>query len=141
MYRLSGLLVISLFFSSVRLSAQSDDEPKTIRIKRESNLAKAQFDNTEMRLFVIDRFGNPRDNEILAYTLHVKTKKGVRAFKGGSNALTGEMINFLNKQKEAAKIFFTDITALDEMEHPVKLPDVIEVWFPDCTNCEPRGKR
>jgi hypothetical protein len=140
MLRLSSLLVFFMVCSSARLLAQ-DDEPKTIRVRKESNLAKAQFDNTEMRLFVIDRFGNPRDNEILAYTLHVKTKRGVQAFKGGSNALTGEMISYLKKQKEASKIFFTDITALDEFEHPVKLPDVIEVWFPDCKNCDPAKRK
>ena len=140
MLRFSSLLACFLAFSSLPVFAQYDDEPKTIKLKKESNLAKAQFDNTEMRLFVIDRFGNVRDNEILAYTLTVKTKKGVQSFRGGSNALTGEMISYLKKQKDAAKIFFTDITALDETEHPVKLPDLIEVWFPDCNNCEPRRK-
>lgn len=112
-------------------AGQADEAPRTIRIKKESDLVKAQFDNTELRLFVIDRFGNPRDNEIVSYTLWVKgKKKGAQPFKGSSNALSPEMIRFLTKQKEAAKIFFTGIIAVDENERQVQLPDVIDVWFP-----------
>ena len=113
------------------LQAQQE-EPRTIRIKKESDLAKAQFDNTEMRLFVIDRFGNVRDNEIVSYTLWVKTKKKTVPFKGSSSALSKEMVAFLNKQKEAVKIFFTGLVVMDQGEHQVRLPDVIDVWFPNC---------
>src|SRR5688572_9014344 len=111
------LVVLVLVFNALQVSAQYDDEPKTIKLKKESNLSKAQFDNTQMRLFCVDRFGNARDNQILAFTLHVKTKKGVRSFRGGSNDLTGEMTSYLDKLKDAAKIFFTDITALNEGDH------------------------
>jgi hypothetical protein len=135
MFRSSSILLF-LLLSTLDLCAQYEDEPKTIHLKKESTISKAQFDNNDLRLFVIDKYGNPRDNEILAYTLHVKTRKGVAAFRGASNALTGEMINYLKKQKEAAKLFFTDITVLDEFGHALKVPDLIEAWFPDCKNCE-----
>src|SRR5690606_7139264 len=112
-----------------------NDAPATIRVRKESNLSKAVLDNTENRLFVVDRFGNPRENEIVAYELTVKSKRETRRFTGYSNALTREMIGYLNKQKSSTKIFFTGIVAKDEGDHPVNLPDVIEVWFPECRGC------
>lgn len=121
-----------LAFLCPELAAQYEDGPKTIRFKKETDLAKAKFDNTGPRLFVIDRYGNVRENRIGSYKLYVKTKRGVKAFDGFSNELTPEMITFLGKQKEAVKIFFTEIKAIDEGEHLVPLPDVIEVWFPEC---------
>lgn len=128
------LCCLALSVAGFTSSAQSQ-EPRTIRVKRESQLVKAQFDNTELRLFAVDRFGNMRDNRIVGYTLYVKGKKGTEAFRGFSNDLTGEMVTYLNKQKVAVKIFFTEITVLDDQEHPQRLPDVIEVWFPQCGNC------
>jgi hypothetical protein len=124
------LFVLLLLAGACRLAAQ--EEPRTIRVRKESDLAKAQFDNTQMRLFVIDRFGNVRENEIVSYRLWVKSKKKTVGFAGVSNALSPEMIAFLNKQKEAVKIFFTEIVALDHGDQRVPLPDVIDVWFPDC---------
>jgi hypothetical protein len=117
-------------------------EPATIRVKRESALVKAVFDNTQMSLMAIDRFGNPRENKIVSYKLYVKAKRETKEFEGYSNSLTGEMIAYLNKQPRAVKIFFTGITVRDENDHLLKLPDLIETWFPDCGNCEKgKGKR
>jgi hypothetical protein len=110
-------------------------EPQTIKFKKESNLSKAVFDNTEHKLTVLDRFGNPRENKIVGYKLYVKTKKDTREFPGFDNSLTPEMIKFLNKQKTASKLFFTEIVVKDDDEHLQKLPDVIETWFPNCGNC------
>jgi hypothetical protein len=121
------------------LPAQQE-EPRSIRIRKESKLAKAVFDNTELRLIVMDRYGNPRDNRIMSFKLFVKTRRETKMFEGFNNSLTGEMINYLNRQKQASKLFFTEITARDDSEHAVKLPDVIETWFPDCKNCE-QGKK
>lgn len=124
------------FFSLVAIQYSSAQEPETIKFKKESNLLKAVFDNTDPRLFAVDKFGNPRDNKILGFKLVVKGKKETKQFEGFSNALTGEMINYLNKLKSATKIFFTDILVEDEYGHAKKLPDVIDVWFPDCKSCQ-----
>lgn len=112
-----------------------DEEPQTIRVRKESNLAKAVFDNTEFQLMVIDRFGNPRENKILSYKLWIKGQSNTRPLQGFSNSLTGEMISALKKQKQAVKIFFTDISVQEDDGHLVQLPDVIDTWFPDCENC------
>lgn len=110
-------------------------EPQTIRVKKESNLTKAVFDNTELKLIVVDRFGNPKENMVTSYKLYVKGKRDTKEFSGYSNRLTSEMVSYLNKLSSASKIFFTEISVKDDEEHLVKLPDVIEVWFPECENC------
>jgi hypothetical protein len=110
-------------------------EPQVIKVKREQDLSKAFFDNTELKLFVIDRFGNPKENKIVSFKLWIKGKDG-RAISGYNNKLNAEMISELNSQKKATKIFFTDINVEDDNGHFVKLPDLIEVWFPNCKNCE-----
>ena len=84
----------------------------------------------------MDRFGNPKDNKIASYKLYIKTKKDTKEFKGYSNSLSPEMINYLNKLKKAAKLFFTEINVEEEDSHFTKLPDVIEQWFPNCQNCK-----
>jgi hypothetical protein len=141
MVYLPRFLFLAVLLLPAGTAMAQDDGPRTIRIKKESNLAKAQFDNTQLRLFAIDRFGNPKENRIVSYNLYVKTKKSTQSFRGVDNSLTPDMVRCLNKQKETVKIFFTDIVALDVGDHPVKLPDLIEVWFPDCNNCEPRKRR
>lgn len=131
---LKCIVILTMIGSSQDMISQ---EPQTIKIKKESNLAKVVLDNTEDRLIVVDRFGNPRDNRIVSYKLYVKTKKETKEFQGFSNRLTGEMVTYLNKQTKATKIFFTEISAKDDNEHLVQLPDCIDTWFPDCKNCDP----
>lgn len=135
-----GILLLFFFAFAAQLAGQTG-RPGTIRVKKESDLSKAVLDNTEHRLMVVDRFGNPRENEIISYTLYVKSGRQTKQFPGFNNKLTAEMISYLNRQKSAVKIFFTGITAKDDNGHPVKLPDVIETWFPDCGNCGNRPQR
>src|SRR6476661_2053080 len=98
-------LIFCMFLCMCFVMQAQDNEPKTIRIKKESNLSKAVFDNTSLKLVVMDKYGNPRENQVLSYKFYVKTKKETREFTGYSNSLSGEMMNYLNKQKKAAKIF------------------------------------
>ena len=121
-------------FCRVQLFSQ---EPKTIKVRKESNLTKAVFDNTELTLMVMDRFGNPKDNKIVSYKLYVKTKKETKEFSGFSNRLNPDVVSYLNKLKNSAKLFFTNISVKDDDEHLLQLPDVIEQWFPNCANCKP----
>jgi hypothetical protein len=134
------ILLWTLFLSSVVIHAQ-EEEPQTIRIKKESNILKAVFDNTELRLLAIDRFGNPKENKIVSFLLWVKGQGEGRPLNGFSNSLSGEMINLLKKQKKATKIFFTEVTVEEDDGHLTRLPDVIDVWFPDCTKCEKDKRR
>ena len=126
-------LILIFFLFSLTVSAQ---EPVgTIKIKREQNLVKAVFDNVEYKLMAIDRFGNPQENTFASYTLWIKGKKSTKKFVGYSNTLTPEMLKELKSLKRATKIFFTNIKVNEDDAHLVDLPDVIDTWFPDCTNC------
>lgn len=130
------LIVLCFFLTYGSAEAQ---EPNVIKIKKESNLVKAVFDNVDLRLMAVDRFGNPRDNQIVSYKLWIKGKGDAKGYQGFSNNLTSEMIKELNKLKKAAKIFFTEIQVKDESDHLQKLPDVIDTWFPNCKNCDNKG--
>ncbi|WP_317896697.1 hypothetical protein [Aurantibacillus circumpalustris] len=132
--------IIALIFLGFSTSIYKAQEPQTIRVKKESNLAKVVFDITDPRLFVVDRFGNPRENKILSYKLYVKGKRETKEFSGHSNRLNQEMLTYLRKQTVATKIFFTEISAEDDDGHLIKLPDAIDVWFPDCKNCEKKKR-
>jgi len=127
-------ILLSIVFCGTELFSQ---QPKTIKVRKESSLAKAVFDNTELTLMVIDRFGNPKDNKVVSYKLYVKTKKETKEFSGFSNRLNPDIVSYLNKLKQSAKLFFTDILVKDDDEHLLQLPDVIEQWFPNCANCKP----
>jgi hypothetical protein len=130
----NSLLAFYILFSSV-LCAQ---EPTPIKVKRESKLVKMYFDNTEYKLIPIDRFGNPQDNAVKSYKFWIKGQDGF--LPGYDNSLTPDMIKALKKVKKAAKIYFTEINVEDENGHLLKMPDVYEVWFPDCKNCGSRNK-
>lgn len=125
--------LISVLFICVASKAQ---EPAVIKIKKESDLVKVVFDNVELKLMAVDRFGNPRQNQVVSYKLWIKGKGDTKMFPGSNNSLSTEMIKELDKQKKATKIFFTDINVKDDDEHALKLPDVIDTWFPDCKNCD-----
>lgn len=121
-------------FLSLSLSAQ---EPNVIKVKREQNLVKVYFDNTELKLTPVDRFGNPKDNKVVSYKLWIKGKD--KSFQGFTNQLSSEMAQALNKLKKATKIVFTEIKVEDDNGHLISLPDVYETWFPDCKNCGNTG--
>ncbi|MDZ4664777.1 MAG: hypothetical protein SGJ15_07870 [Bacteroidota bacterium] len=126
------LLLISSLFA---LNVNAQEPVGTIKVKREQNLVKAVFDNIEYKLMAIDRFGNPQENTFASYTLWIKEKKATKKFVGYSNTLTPEMLKELKSLKRATKIFFTNIKVNEDDAHLVDLPDVIDTWFPDCTNC------
>ncbi len=138
--KLKGFFKILFFINFILcLNFIKAQEPQTIKVKKEQNLAKAFFDNTELKLMVIDRFGNPKENKIVSYKLWLK-EKSAKSLNGFDNNLSPAMINELNKQKKAVKIFFTEITVEDDNGHLIKLPDVIETWFPNCKNCAVRKR-
>ena len=127
--------LVLLFCLILAGTASAQENVGTIKVKREQNLVKAVFDNTEYKLFAVDRFGNPRENEFVSYTLWIKEKKVTKEFKGYSNTLTPEMLKELKSLKKACKIFFTNIKVKGDDDHLVDLPDIIDTWFPDCSNC------
>ena len=135
---LAKLFIVFCFLFAY--SVGKAQEPGVIKVKKESNLVKVVFDNTELKLMAVDRFGNPRENQITSYKLWIKGKGDAKMYPGFNNSLSAEMAKELNKLKKATKIFFTEINVKDDDEHQIKLPDVIETWFPNCKNCDNKGK-
>jgi len=126
----TAFIVIFLLFE---LAVFSQEEPQKITIRKESNLAKASYDNVEFKLIAQDKYGNVVNHAIKSFELHyVEKKNKLKVLKSYSENLTPEMLEEFKKLKEAKKIFFTKIMAEDELGIVVKLPDVIEVQFPDC---------
>lgn len=122
--------IASLF---IALNTWSQEEPQKITIRKESNLSKASYDNVEYKLIAQDKYGNIVNHAVKSFELHyVEKKKKLKIFKSYSESLTPEMLEDFKKLKEAKKIFFTNIIAEDEFGTSVRLPDVIEVQFPDC---------
>lgn len=111
--------------------------PPTIKVKKTEDLVKAEFDNVNLKLIAVDRFGNPRETSIVSYVLWIK-ETPEKPYNSKTFALTAEMLQALNACKSSTKIFFTNIVAQETDGHQVKLPDVIDVWFPDCKNCSPK---
>lgn len=124
------LIILFFIFGSFVGFSQ---EPATITVKKQSDLAKATYDNVEYKLIAMDRFGNIVDHSIKSFELHyVEKKKKLKVFKSNNETLTPEMLSEFKKLKEAKKIFFTKIMAEDEFGNLVRLPDVIEMQFPEC---------
>ncbi|MBK9284848.1 MAG: hypothetical protein IPM51_11115 [Sphingobacteriaceae bacterium] len=109
-------------------------EPLTIKVRKEQRLAKAYFDNTELKLSAIDKFGNVSANRITSFKFWIKGNRN--PINGFDNNLGPEISKELNKLKKSTKIYFTDIYVLDDEGHPLKLPDLYEIWFPNCVNCD-----
>ena len=126
-FRLTLIVVFLIFFYNKISLAQ---EPQVIRVKKELNLKKVVFDNSEFRLMVIDRFGNPRENKIASYQLDIKMPNEIKIFFGFGNNLSQEMLNYLYKLDKAANMFFIKIMVYDEDEHLINLPDFKEEWVP-----------
>ena len=126
-FRLTLIVFFLIFFYNKISLAQ---EPQIIRVKKELNLKKVVFDNSEFRLMVIDRFGNPRENKIASYQLDIKMPNETKFFFGFGNNLSQEMLNYLYKLDKAANMFFIKIMVYDEDEHLINLPDFKEEWVP-----------
>ena len=128
------MIKTSIIFFFILISTTCfSQEPATITVKKQSDLAKATYDNVEFKLIAMDRFGNIVDHSIKSFELHyVEKKKKLKVFKSYNETLTPEMLSEFKKLKEAKKIFFTKIMAEDEFGNLVSLPDVIEMQFPEC---------
>ena len=104
-------IFLSLLFTYNVVNAQ---QPNVIKVKKESDLVKVVFDNTELKLMAVDRFGNPRENQVTSYKLWIKGKGDAKMFAGFNNNLSADMVKELNKLKKATKIFFTEINVKDD---------------------------
>lgn len=124
------LLLLSLGFA--RTAAAQERE--TIKVKKQAAFLKAEFDETNYKVVALDKYGNPHENAIKAFTITYSDGKSVYEAPVTGNAFPEKTIRFFTKtQKTATKICLIKIMAEDAEGHVQALPDLCEiVLFPDC---------
>ena len=128
-------LLLSLFiFSSSVITAQTGDTP-TIKVRKQQLLKKAEYDETQYKVIAVDRYGNPKEESIASFELHIKIKGKIYLYFSPNNKLTPEMIKKLKELKTATKVWFTKVKGTEPDGHLVDLPDFDYMIFPKCSNC------
>ncbi len=134
------IVFIFLVLSWTFAKAQSDSVA-VIKIEKSKNLVQGQYDNVNQIIVALDKYGIPHTDVVKSFDLYYKVKRKTYHFQSFSNKLTPEMLEALSKLESAQKIFFTNITAEDKHNTLVKLPDVIDVHFPNCALQKNKKKR
>lgn len=128
------LLLPTQFFSQ---------EVETIKIKKEDPFFKADFDETEYKVFALDKYGNPYMDVIKSFVITFQDTKGHFQSAVVGNTFPKKTINYLTKGRtKATNICLKEIVAEDKDGHVQKLPDKCGVLiYPDCKNCDPNKKK
>lgn len=131
---LSILFVLYIAFNPALFFAQSSNETKTIKVKKELVFVKAAFDETEYKVIAFDKFGNPHQNAIKSFTIFYKENSTAFEKHIVGNVFSETVIKFFTKKKKTAtKICITKIIAENADGHLEELPDLCDiVIFPDC---------
>jgi hypothetical protein len=127
-----AFIIIFQILINSHLIAQENQIDK-ITVRKESALLKAIYDYDELKVLAQDKYGNIRHDAIRSFEMHYETKwHKSKKYKSGDSNLTYDMRLYLGSLDEAKKIFFTNIIAEDEFGNFIKLPDLIEMFFPKC---------
>ena len=128
----ASLIFILLSFIS---NAQ---EIETIKIQKEDAFFKADFDDTNYKVFAVDKYGNPYMDAIKSFKITFQDSKGHFESAVVGNTFPKKTINYLTKgRKKATNICLKEIVAEDKEGHVQKLPDKCGVLiYPDCKNCD-----
>ncbi len=126
--------ILSLLICCKAATSQTDDEIKTIKIKKETLFVKAAFDENDYKVIAFDRFGNPHENSVKSFSINYAEGKNVYKAEVTGNVFPAATIKFLTKTKDkATKICLTNIIAINLQGHDEPIPDLCNiVIFPDC---------
>jgi len=118
-------------------------EIEKIKIAKEDPFFKADFDETEYKVFALDKYGNPYMDVVKSFKITFQDSKGHFESAVVGNTFPKKTINYLTKGRErATNICLKDIVAEDKEGHVQKLPDKCGVLiYPDCKNCDPNKKK
>lgn len=127
-------VIVFLIFQNLIAIAQETDEVKSIKVKKEALFVKAAFDEADYKVIAFDRYGNPHENAIKAFTIFYKEGKNIYEAPVSGSTFPENTIRFLTKKKQTAtKICLTKIKAENKDGHLEDLPDLCDiVIFPDC---------
>lgn len=128
-------LLLSLFSFS--------QEIEKIKIAKEDPFYKAEFDETNYRVFASDKYGNPYEDVVKSFVITFQDSKGHFQSAVVGNTFPKKTINYLTKgRSKATNICLKEIVAEDKEGHVQKLPDKCGVLiYPDCKNCDPNKKK
>lgn len=116
---------------------------ETIKIAKEDPFIKADFDETEYKVFAVDKYGNPYMDVVKSFVITFQDSKGHFQSAVVGNTFPKKTINYLTKgRQKATNICLKEIVAEDKDGHVQKLPDKCSVLiYPDCKNCDPNKKK
>jgi hypothetical protein len=122
------------------LSAQ---EVEKIKIVKEDPFYRADFDETEYKVFALDKYGNPYMDVVKSFKITFQDTKGHFESAVVGNTFPKKTINYLTKgRSKATNICLKEIVAEDKDGHVQKLPDRCGILiYPDCKNCDPNKQQ
>ncbi len=120
------VVFLFLVISTYSLYPQQTD---TLRVKKKTNLLKAEFDNISFKVFAVDRFGNPKENVIQSFEIHFNLNGSGRNYVCSSAWLEEEMINEIRKTHQSMELSFTEVKALSESGEIIRLPDFKRMFY------------
>jgi hypothetical protein len=138
----SAKILLSFIFTLFIFSSFAQ-EVETIKIKKEDTFFKADFDETEYKVFALDKYGNPYMDVVKSFVITFQDTKGHFQSAVVGNTFPKKTINYLTKGRtKATNICLKEIVAEDKDGHVQKLPDKCGVLiYPDCKNCDPNKKK
>ncbi len=136
----SNLLLTTFCLLNTCLFSQ---EIEKIKIVKEETFFKADFDETEYKVFAVDKYGNPYMDVVKSFKITFQDSKGHFESAVVGNTFPKKTINYLTKGRtKATNVCLKDIVAEDKEGHVQKLPDKCGVLiYPDCKNCDTNKKQ
>ena len=139
-YRVKIIFTYILLLTSLISFSQ---EIETIKIAKEDPFIKADFDETEYKVFAVDKYGNPYMDVVKSFKITFQDSKGHFESAVTGNTFPKKTINYLTKGRQrATNICLKEIVTEDKEGHVQKLPDRCGILiYPDCKNCDPNKKK
>ena len=135
-------ILLSLIFTFSFLISTSQEIEK-IKIAKEETFIKADFDETNYKVFAVDKYGNPYEDAVKSFKITFQDSKGHFEAAVVGNTFPKKTINYLTKGRtKATNVCFKEIVAEDKEGHVQKLPDKCGVLiYPDCKNCDTNKRK
>lgn len=106
-------------------------QQNTISVNATTDMRKVYFDYAQLKLEIIDQFGNVRnDASILSYDLQFKNNGVDTTFTCFDALLSDPAQYYLNRHKNSTFLEFKNIRFKSEYDTELQLPDYKTLWMP-----------
>lgn len=110
-------------------------QQQTISVKASTDMRKVYFDYAQLKLEIIDQFGNIRnDAAILSYELQFLNNGNDTTFVCYNALLSEPAQYFLNRHKNNVFLEFKNIRFKSEYDTELQLPNYKTIWMPPRVN-------